>query len=115
MMPEILNSLQRIDLFEKFKIQIEKDFNLCGLAEYSPVFESNNLEHVFKTVVKSIIAIEQKNTEGLKNLLYRIDISENQIKKESTVLINYTFQELMAQLIIKRILQKVIIKEQYSK
>lgn len=115
MMSEILNSLERIDLFEKFKIQIEKDFNLCGLAEYSPVFESNNLEHVFKTVVKSITAIEQKNTEGLKNLLYRIDISENQIKKESAVLVNYTFQELMAQLIIKRILQKVIIKEQYSK
>ncbi len=114
MIPEILNSLQRADLFEKFKTQIEKDFGLCGLANYSPLFESNNLEHVFTNILKSISAIEQKNPEGLRNLLYRIDLSENQIKKEAAVSVTYSFQELIAQLIIKRILQKVIIKEKYS-
>ena len=115
MTPEILNSLERIVLFEKFKTQIERDFNLSGLSEYTPVFESNQLEHVFKIVLQSVLAIEKRNTAELKNLLYRIDISENQIKKESMLLVNYSFQELIAQLIIKRVLQKVIIKEQYSK
>jgi hypothetical protein len=46
--------------------------------------------------------------------LYRIDVTELQIKKEATSHPEKNFQQILAELIVKRILQKVILKQQYS-
>jgi hypothetical protein len=46
-------------------------------------------------------------------LLYRIDVSELQIKKLSREKPENEMNEIMAELIIKRELQKVVIKEHY--
>ena len=29
-------SLQRVDVFEKFKIQLQRDFELCGFLDIAP-------------------------------------------------------------------------------
>jgi len=108
-------SLQRVDVFEKFKIQLHRDFELCGLSDFAPKLVSNNLEHVFQEVLKSVMIIEKKDSTSLQNLLYRIDVTEFQIKKETTNHPGKNFQQILAELIIKRILQKVILKQQYSK
>lgn len=115
MKPEIINSLQKPDLFEKFKLQMKRDFELCGFSDYTPVFVSNNLQDVFESVLKAVVNLEHKGSSHLMNLLYRIDLTEKQIKSASIQQPNIAFQHLIAELIIKRILQKVIIKEQYSK
>ncbi len=59
--------------------------------------------------------IEKKDSSSIQNLLYRIDVTELQIKKEASNHLEKNFQQILAELIIKRILQKVILKEQYSK
>lgn len=115
MTPEVINSLQKPDLFEKFKTQLERDFDLCGFSEYAPIFNSNELQQVYEAVLKSVMALEHKGTTHLMNLLYRIDLTEKQIKSAALNQPDTSFQSLIAELIIKRILQKVIIKEQYSK
>lgn len=109
-----LQDLQKPDLFEKFKTQLHRDFELCGFADVAPKLVSNNLEHVFQEVLKSVMTIEKKDSASLQNLLYRIDVTELQIKKEATNHSEKNFQQILAELIVKRILQKVILKQQYS-
>ena len=108
-------SLQRVDVFEKFKTQLQRDFELCGFLDITPKLSSNNLEHVFNEVLKSVLTIEKKDSSSIQNLLYRIDVTELQIKKEASNHPEKNFQQILAELIVKRILQKVILKEQYSK
>ena len=115
MIPDVLHSLQRVDLFEKFKTQLHRDFELSGFADESPQLSSNNLEHVFHEVMKAVMVIEKKDSSSIQNLLYRIDVTELQIKKEATNHPEKNFQQILAELIVKRILQKVILKEQYSR
>lgn len=110
-----IQDLQKPDLFEKFKTQLQKDFEMCGLTDVAPVLVSNNLEHVYHQVLNSILAIEKKEASVLQNLLYRIDVTENQIRIEAEQHSEKNFQQILSELIIKRILQKVILKQQYSK
>lgn len=112
---DVINSLQKVDLFEKFKTQLHRDFELCGFADEAPKIVSNNLEHVFQEVLKSVMIIEKKDSASLQNLLYRIDVTELQIKKEAASHPEKIFQQILSELVVKRILQKVILKQQYSK
>ena len=57
---DIINSLQKVGLFEKFKIQLQRDFELCGFLDIAPKLSSNNLEHIFNEVLKSVMIIEKK-------------------------------------------------------
>ena len=113
MTPEILNNLEKPNLFEKFKTQVYKDFELAGVIEYLPVIESNHLDHLKESFFNSIVKLEISN--AMKNLLYRIDITEMQIKQASQKDPQIPIQQLLAELMIKRILQKVVLKEMYSK
>lgn len=112
---DTITSLQNPNLFEKFKLQLNRDFELCGLADEAPKLYSNQLEHVFQEVLTSVMIVEKKESSIIQNLLYRIDITELQIKREATQHPEKNFQQILAELIIKRILQKVILKQQYSK
>lgn len=113
MIPDVLHSLERPELFEKFKAQLYKDFELAGLADYAPKLSSNILNDVYDEVLNSVLLIERKDSTSLMTLLYRIDISQQQLKTASQTSPN-NLKQVMAELIIKRILQKVILKEKYS-
>ena len=115
MTPDVISSLEKPDLFLKFKRQLERDFELAGFSEYTPTFESNELSEVFEAVLKAVVALDHKDSSHLMNLLYRIDLTEKQIKTGANQQPKTPFQHIIAELIIKRVLQKVIIKEQYSK
>ena len=108
-----LNRLEKPSLFEKFKTQVYKDYELSGTLEFMPIINSNNLDDLINGFYNSIIRLELSN--NLKNLLYRIDINEIEIKKEIQKNPNKNLQQLLAELMIKRILEKVIFKELYSK
>lgn len=110
---DIIQGLQKPGLFEKFKTQVYKDFELAGVIDYLPVIESNNLSHLKEAFFYSIIKLEMGNS--LKNLLYRIDLTELQIKQASQKAPETPLQQMLAELMIKRILQKVVLKEMYSK
>ena len=112
---ERIQDLQKPDLFEKFKTQLYRDFELCGFTDEAPQLNSNNLEHVFQEVLKAVMVIEKKDSSSIQNLLYRIDVTELQIKKEAANYPKKNFQQILSELILKRILQKVILKQQYSK
>ena len=110
---DTITALQKPDLFEKFKAQVYKDFELAGALDYLPIIESNDLGQLQQQFHNSILKLEMSN--ALKNLLYRIDITELQIKQASHKNTQTPLQQLLAELMIKRILQKVVLKELYSK
>ena len=110
---DVLQGLQKPDLFQKFKTQVHKDFELAGVVEYLPNLDSNNLDQLKQEFLNSILKLEISN--ALKNLLYRIDITELQIKQAAQKNQQFALQVVLAELMIKRILQKVVLKDLYSK
>jgi hypothetical protein len=107
--------LEKTELFEKFKIQLLRDFELCGFLDVAPKINSNKLEHLIQEVLNSVLKLEKKGNSSIQNLLYRIDITELQIKQEHLKSLDKNFHLILSELIIKRVLQKIILKEKYSK
>ena len=101
------------DLFMLFKKQLKKDFETSGVEAG---FASNLLPEwsSLKEVISRALKPLSKNNSSLASLLYRIDINETEIKNYQLLNGNMPFEELMAELIIKRILQKVVLKKKFS-
>ena len=114
-----LNELQpyynRQDLLEKVVAQIQKDFDWFNLE----VKFTNNLElSAYQELYEQILPLieEMLNDDYIKlmSILYRIDIDEDFLNRKLKEIPNADTDEVIADLIIKRELQKVIIKHIYS-
>jgi len=114
-----LNELQeyynRQDLLEKVVEQIQKDFNWFSLE----IKFTNNLElSAYQELYQQILPLieEMLNDDYIKltSMLYRIDIDEDFLNRRLKETPNADTDEVITDLIIKRELQKVIIKQIYS-
>lgn len=89
--------------------QIKKDFLSAGITLKISVagkYSYSELVKILSDILESTVL------QKIFNLLYRIDISESQLKKEMpTPGIDF---RLFSELIIKRELQKVILRQLYS-
>ncbi|MES2678289.1 MAG: hypothetical protein V4635_00325 [Bacteroidota bacterium] len=101
------------DLFKLFKKQLKKDFETSGVEAG---FAENLLpEWLFlKEVIGRALKPVSHNNSLLTSLLYRVDINETEIQHARALNGDMAFEELMAELIIKRILQKVVLKKKFS-
>ena len=113
-LPAINNQLTSKDLFDAFKIQLAKDFEQSNLPADFVV----NLEPEYSSLHERI-ALELQHNEkrtdfNLMHLLYRIDISEGQLKKYLDENKNESYFNVIAELIIKRVLQKIVVKQYYK-
>ncbi|RMG80200.1 MAG: hypothetical protein D6707_06775 [Bacteroidetes bacterium] len=113
-MPEksLEEKLRQLDRYldkEKYLLltmaQLKKDFILSGLD-----FDYHEApENLYAFLQEQITLMLDNNIEALRNLLYRIDVNvENIFKNPSSNIVEKIVQE-----IIKRSLQKVIIREHY--
>ena len=113
-LPDIKNQLSSKDLFDAFKRQLVKDFEQSNFpADFVAALVPDY------TAIHEKIAIELQRNEKrtdfhLMNLLYRIDISEMQLKRYLSEHQNESHFNVIAGLIIKRVLQKVVIKQFYK-
>ena len=107
--------LLKENLFDLFKLQLKKDFEGAGasadFADHLPS-EYNALKVAVEEQLNPML---KNNGSLLSSLLYRIDISEAQLQSYQHKNTSLPFEELLAELIIKRILQKVILKKTFSK
>jgi hypothetical protein len=105
---------QRTDLLEKVVEQVKKDFN-CFSFE---ITFSNNDESPYQELYKQILPLidELLNDDYPKLLamLYRIDIDEEFLNRKLKENEQSDTHEVITDLILKRELQKVIIREMYS-
>ena len=105
----------RTDLLEKVVDQIQKDFNWFS---FEIVFNNNSELSAYQQLYNQILPIvdEMLNDDYPKLLamLYRIDLDENFLNRKLKETPNADTDEVISDLIIKRELQKIIIKDIYS-
>jgi hypothetical protein len=112
-LPDIQTGISRPELFELFKSQLKKDFESCGLDGSF----ADELKPDFDLILDQVAKEVQKILKGSKwmELLYRIDISEKQFHKLSSEKKDVAQEAIVSELIIKRELQKVVIREYFKK
>lgn len=107
---ELIIKINQTELYRNLVLQLNKDFNLVGV---SVEFYDNESPKVLFNQLKEVISILlQKSFDDFLNILYRIDINENQIKK---VIDNMSedVEEQISFIILKRVWQKVWFKKFY--
>lgn len=114
-LPDILTGITRKDLFEKFRLQLRKDFESCALQGSFCDELQQNYEMIKQVILTEIEKTGRIAGGRLQELLYRIDISEMQIKNAYIKSPELKMEEVIADLIIKRELQKIVFKEFYGK
>jgi uncharacterized membrane-anchored protein YhcB (DUF1043 family) len=112
--PEIGNQLSSVRLFDAFKKQLVKDFEQSKFpAEFVPALEPD-YNSIHQKIVDELQRHEGKTDFKLMNLLNRIDISEAQLKRYLSKDKTESHFNVIAELVIKRVLQKVVIKQMYK-
>jgi hypothetical protein len=113
-LPDNLTALSKPDLFEAFKLQLIKDVEYCGLNADFVITLTADYEIIFTSAARFVKKIMGGSENKLSELLYRIDISEAQIAKLMKDKRELEFSDIIAELIIKRELQKVVLKKMFK-
>lgn len=95
-------------------LQLTKDIALEGFEVQIPFPVSTAFEHLFHQLFPLIQNMEKENKAKLNMILYRTDISEMQLKNRIKREKEKSFAQLLTELIIKRELQKVVIRNMHK-
>lgn len=113
-LPDLKNKLNSKDLFDAFKRQLVKDFEQCNFpVEFVEGLEPN-YNRILEKIVIELHRNENRSDSNVMHLLYRIDISEAQLKKHLNQFDGENYFNVIAELIIKRVLQKVVVKQYFK-
>ena len=113
-LPTIRDQISRKDLFDAFKEQLAKDFEQSNCSSQFAESLQPNYDDILNRIQQELQINERRSDFNLMQLLYRIDINEMQLKKylgENSARIHYY---VIADLIIKRTLQKVMTRKYYK-
>ena len=106
---KVNDSIEKNSFLNETVEQLEKDFLMVGVNfdVPKPVF---NYSSLFNFTLHLIDALNEKDSQKILNLLYRIDLSEEfvQVQMKET---EYSFTEMLSELIVKRELYKVILRK----
>lgn len=104
----------RLDLIKDTANQIIKDFEMFGLEIKFSGNAYNAYEELFDQIEPHIDQLISTNQQKFMGILYRIDLSDVQIKKAVQENTSESFSAIVTDLIIKRELQKVVIRKHYK-
>ena len=93
-------------------LQLEKDFLMIGVNFdiQKPVTDYKTL---FAFTYNLVNAINERNPQFILNLLYRIDLQEGKVQEEMQKT-KLSFSQMLSELIVKRELYKVVLREKFS-
>ena len=92
--------------------QIQKDLSWQNLE--LPLSISPSVEELKDQLSKLFSYLEQGQYQTLMNILYRVDVGEEQIQKAMSQAVDEPFSDVVAQLLMKRCLLKVVMKHHFS-
>ena len=105
----------RADLLEKVVEQIQKDFNWFNFnISYDDDVEKTPYQQLYDQILPLVDELLNDDYPKLLAMLYRIDLEEDFVNRRLKEIPNADTDEVITDLIIKRELQKVIIRMQYS-
>lgn len=111
---DITQYFNRLDIIKATAEQIIKDFDMFGLEIKFSGNAYDAYEELFEQIKPHIDMLISSNRQKFMNILYRIDLSETQVKKAIESNTTEPFSDIVSDLIIKRELQKVVIRNQYK-
>lgn len=107
---DLLSSIKSNKLHKDLINQLNKDLSLTGNnLHFSQDFVPLTLKKELQTKIKELII---NDFNSFTNLLYRIDVSENDVQKIESTNIDLYAQNITF-LILKRTWEKVLLKHQY--
>lgn len=113
-LPDIKNQLSSKELFEAFKAQLVRDFNQSNFPSDFVAALEPDYHLIHENIASELLRNERRADFNLMNLLYRVDISEAQLKRYLRESKDDNHYNVIAELIIKRVLQKAVIKRYYK-
>ena len=111
----ITQYIDKPDILKQTAEQIIKDFEMFGIEIKFSGNDSNAYQEIFNQIEPHISKLIENNRQKLMVVINRIDINEQQIKKAKAENPNKDFSVVLSDLIIKRELQKVVIRNHYKK
>ena len=112
--PELRPYFNKKAYLKKVLIQIKRDFEMAGCDFEFPKNDIEELEELQNVLAVNLEPLMKENGPRLKNLLYRIDVSEKSIYKEMSENTDLQLGMLLRNKIIERELLKILIREKYS-
>ncbi|MBK7311637.1 MAG: hypothetical protein IPI93_12900 [Sphingobacteriaceae bacterium] len=110
----IKESLNSKELFEAFKQQLKKDLNEYNCESEFIDALTSEFELIKQSLTTVLKAHEKKAGFNIQQLLYRVDINEKQLSTRLQENKEEEYLSIVSELIIKRILQKVVLKKHFS-
>ena len=104
----------RTDLLEKVVLQLKKDFNWFSFEISFKGGRETPYQELFNQILPLIDELLNDDYPKLMAMLYRIDIDEEFLNRKLKENSHADTDEVISDLILKRELQKVIIRELYS-
>ncbi len=106
--------LNDVEILNQTAQQIKKELGFFQLEIILVGTTQNAYEELYEQIFPHIKALSKDNYQKLLSLLYRVDISEQQLNTEQKNRENLSFEEVITHLIIKRCLQKVVLRKLFS-
>lgn len=104
----------QLDLIKQTAEQIIKDFDMFGMEVKFSGNAYNAYEELFDQIEPHIKKLIELNHSKFIGILYRIDLNDDQVRKAVNENSTEPFSEIITDLIIKRELQKVVIRNHYK-
>ena len=109
---EVNDSIEENSFLNETVEQLEKDFLMIGVNFDVPK-PILNYSSLFNFTFNLVDALNEKDSQKILNLLYRIDLSEEIVKNEMEQT-DFNFSKMLSEMIVKRELYKVIIRKKIS-
>jgi hypothetical protein len=104
----------QLELIKATADQIIKDFEMFGMEVRFSGNAYNAYEELFDQIEPHIKKLIDSNRSKFMGILYRIDLNDEQVKKAVNENFSEPFSAIITDLIIKRELQKVVIRNHYK-
>ena len=111
---DISSYINRLDLIKETAQQIIKDFDMFGMEIKFSGNAYSAYQELFEQMEPHLNTLISTNQPKFMGVLYRIDLSDVQIKKAVNENTSEPFLHIITDLIIKRELQKVVIRNHYK-
>ena len=109
---KVNNSIQNNLFLQETAQQLEKDFLMIGI-NFDIDTPVSDYRYLFSFTYHLVNTLNEQNPKKVLNLLYRIDLSEEKVKEEM-LKTELSFTEMLSEMIVKREIKKVLIKNYFS-